>query len=63
MACMATNHMYMTLYHIEQVEDESKEYKPVDIYMDNRSTVEMNITFKDNKNITHIMNIPHFAKQ
>jgi hypothetical protein len=49
--------------HIEEVEDESKEDKPVDIYMDNRSAVDTSITFKNTKNARHIRRIFHVMKQ
>jgi hypothetical protein len=63
MACMATSHMHITLKHIEEVADESKEKKPVDIYMDTRSEVGMIITFKDVNNARHIRHIFNFVKQ
>jgi hypothetical protein len=62
MACMATNHMNMTLNHVEEVEDESKEDKQVDICMDNISSVDMSITFKDIKNARHTRRRFHFVK-
>jgi hypothetical protein len=63
MACMTINHMHTTFNHIEEVEDEAKEDTPVYIYMDNRSAVDMNISFKDTKNARHIRRINHFVKQ
>ena len=63
MACMATSHMHMTLNHIEDVKDGSPEDKPIHIYMDNRSAVDMSITFKDTKNSRHIRRRFHFVKQ
>jgi hypothetical protein len=63
MACMTTSHMHMTLNPIEELEDESKEAKPADIYMDNRSAVDMSITFKDIDNTMHISRTFYFVKQ
>jgi hypothetical protein len=63
MAWMATSHMHITLNHIEELEDESKEDIPVDIYMDNRSAVDMIINFKEAKNARHIRCRSHFVKK
>jgi hypothetical protein len=63
MACMATSHMHMTLNYMENVKDESAEDKAVNIYMDNRSAVDMSHTFKDTKNARHIRRRFHFVKQ
>jgi hypothetical protein len=63
MSYMETIHMHMTLNHIEELEDEFKEDKPVDIYMDNIPAVDTSITFKDTKNARHIRHIFNFAKQ
>jgi hypothetical protein len=63
MACTTTSHMYMTLNHIEEVEDEPTEDKPVEIYMDNRSEVDTSITFKDTKNARLIRRRFHFVKK
>jgi hypothetical protein len=54
MTCMATSHMHMTLNHIEEVEDESKEDKPFDIYINIRSAVDIIITFKNTNYEMHI---------
>jgi hypothetical protein len=62
-SCMGTSHMHMTLNHIEEVEDEPKEDKPVDIYIYNRSAVDMGITFKDIDNTMHIRCRFNFVKQ
>jgi hypothetical protein len=59
-ACMAASHVHMALNHIEEVEDESKEDKPVDIYMDKMSSVDMRITFKDTTNARYTRDILHF---
>jgi hypothetical protein len=54
MLCMTTSHMHMTLNHMKEGKDESKEDTPIDIYiyiyMDNRSAVGMITTFKDPSN-------------
>ena len=54
LACMATENMHMTLNHIDGIKEGSKEYLPVDIFMDNKSAVEMSVSLKDIKNACHI---------
>jgi hypothetical protein len=60
---MTTIHIHMSLNHIEEVQDESKEDKTVDIYMDTRSALDIIIIFKDNKNARHIRRIFIFLNQ
>jgi hypothetical protein len=38
-------------------------YRPIDIYMNNRPSVDMSITFKDTKNAMYIMYRFYFVKQ
>ena len=63
LACMATGNMHMTLNHIEGIKEGSPEDKPIDIFMDNKSAVDMSVTFKDTKNARHICRRFHFVKQ
>ena len=63
LACMATGNMHMTLNHIEGVQEGSKDDLPVDILMDNKSAVDMSVSFKDTKNAHHIHRRFHFVKQ
>ena len=63
LACMATGNMHMTLNHIERIQEWSKEDLPVDILMDNKSAVDMSISFRDTKNAHHIHRRFHFVKQ
>ena len=63
LACMATGNLHMTLNHVENIKESSPEDKPVDIFMDNRSAVDMSVTFKDTKNAHHIRRCFHFVKQ
>jgi hypothetical protein len=63
MACMSTSPVHMTLNRIEDVEDESKEDKSFDIFMDNKSVIDMIITFKYTTNARHTRHIFHFVKQ
>ena len=60
---MATGNMHMALNHIEGSKEGSKEYLPIDILMDNKSAVDMSISFKDTKNAHHIHHRFHFVKQ
>ena len=60
---MATVNMHMTLNRIEGNQEGSKEYLPVDILMDNKSAVDMSVSFKDTKNAHHIHCRFHFVKQ
>ena len=53
----------MTLNHIEGIKEGSPEDLPIDIFMDNRSAVDMSVTFKDTKNARHIRRRFHFVKQ
>ena len=63
LACMATGNMHMTLNHIEGIQEGSKEDLSVDIIMDNKSAVDMSVSFKDTKNARHIHHRFHFVKQ
>ena len=63
LACMATGNLHMTLNHVENVKEGSPEDKHVEIFMDNRSAVDMSVTFKDTKNAHHIRRHFHFVKQ
>ena len=63
LACMATGNMHMTLNHIEGTQEGSKEDLPVDILMDNKSAVDMSVSFKDTKNAHHICHRFHFVKK
>jgi hypothetical protein len=63
LACMATGNLHMTLNHIEEIQEGSKQDLPVDIFMDNKSAVDMSVTFKDTKNARHIRRRFHFVKQ
>ena len=58
-----TTGMYMKLNHIEGIQEESKDDLPVDIFMDNKSAVDMSVSFKDTKNACHIHIRFHFVKQ
>ena len=53
----------MTLNHIEGIQEGSKDDLPVDIFMDNKSAVDMSVSFKDTKNARHIRRRFHFVKQ
>ena len=63
LACMATGIMHTSLNHTEGIQEGSREYFPVDILMDNKSAVDMSISFKDTKNVCHIHHRFHFVKQ
>jgi hypothetical protein len=63
LACMATGNMHMTLNHVEGIEEGSAQDHPIDIFMDNKSAVDMSVTFKDTKNSRHIRRRFHFVKQ
>ena len=53
----------MTLKHIEGVQEGSKDDLPVHIFMENKSAVDMSLSFKDTKNAGHIHRRFHFVKQ
>ena len=53
---------YMTLNNIEGIKEGSKEDLLVEILMDNKSAVDMSISFKDTKNACHIHRGFHFVK-
>ena len=61
--CMATGNMHMTLNHFEGIQEGSKEDLPLDILMDNKSAVDMIVSFNDTKNACHIRHRFHFVKQ
>jgi hypothetical protein len=63
LACMATGNLHMTLNHIEGIKEGSEQDLPVDIFMDNKSAVDMSVSFKDTKNARHIRRRFHFVKQ
>ena len=63
LACMATGNLHMTLNHIEGIQEGSEQDLPVDIFMDNKSAVDMSVSFKDTKNARHIRRRFHFVKQ
>ena len=63
LACMATGNLHMTLNHIEGIQEGSDQDLPVDIFMDNKSAVDMSVSFKDTKNARHIQRRFHFVKQ
>jgi hypothetical protein len=63
LACMATGNLHMTLNHIEGIQEGSAQDLPVDIFMDNKSAVDMSVSFKDTKNARHIRRRFHFVKQ
>ena len=60
---MATGNMHMTLNHIEGIQEGSKKDLLVDILMENKSAVDMSVSFKDTKNAHHIHCRFHFVKQ
>ena len=62
LACMATGNMRMTLNNIEGIQEGSKEDIPVDILMDNKSAVDMSVSFKDTKYARNIHRRFHFVK-
>jgi hypothetical protein len=51
------------VYLYLESEDDSNQDTPNDFYMDNRSAVDMRITFKDTMNVLHIRCIFNFMKQ
>ena len=53
----------MTLNHIEGTQEGSEQDLPVDIFMDNKSAVDMSMSFKDTKNAWHIQRQFHFVIQ
>ena len=63
LACVAIGNLHMTLNHIEGIKEGSKENLPVYFFMDNKSAVDMSVTFKDTKNACHIQRRFNFVKQ
>ena len=52
----------MTLNELEQVETGGKEDKPIDIFLDNKSAVDMSSSFKDTKRSRHILRRWHYVR-
>ena len=63
LACMATGNLHMAMNYVENIKEVSSEDNPVDIFMANRSAVDMSVTFKDTKNTRHIRRCFPFVKQ
>jgi hypothetical protein len=61
--CMSTRHMHMTLNHIDDINHGSPADKTIHIYIDNRSALDISITFKYTTNARHVYHRFHFLKQ
>jgi hypothetical protein len=61
LAYQVTLHLHTTLNELEDITIESKEDKPVGILLDNKSAVDMSVSFKDNTHSGHILHRWHCA--
>ncbi len=64
LACMATAHLKQFLEGQElSFADDKKSEKPIQIFIDNRSAVDMGASFKDNDRTKHMMRRYHYARE
>jgi hypothetical protein len=63
MPSQATNsRLHMTINElVEDIKNESKEDTPFDILLDNKSAVDMSVSFKDTKHARHIIRRWHYV--
>ena len=64
LACMATAHLKQFLEDLELpfVEDK-KSKKPIQIFIDNRSAVDMGASFRDTQRTRHMMRRYHYVRE
>ncbi len=64
LACMATAHLKQYLDDLElPFVNEKKSKKPVQIFIDNRSAVDMGASFKDTQRTRHMMRRYHYVRE
>jgi hypothetical protein len=64
LACMATAHLKQFLEDLElPFADDNRSKKPIQILIDNRSTVDMGASFKDTQRTQHMMRRYHYVRE
>ncbi len=64
LACMATSHLKQFLEDLElPFADENRSKKPIQIFIDNRSAVDMVASFKDTQRTRHMMRRYHYVRE
>jgi hypothetical protein len=64
LACMATAHLKQFLEDLElPFADDKKIKKPIHIFIDNRSAVDMGASFKDTQRTRHMMRRYHYVRE
>ncbi len=64
LACMATSHLKQFLEDLESpYADDKKSKKPIQIFIDNRSAVDMGASFKDTQRTRHMMRRFHYVRE
>jgi hypothetical protein len=64
LACMATAHLKQFLEDLESpYADDKKSKKPIQIFIDNRSAVDMGASFKDTQRTRHMMRRFHYVRE
>ncbi len=64
LACMATVHLKQFLEDLESpFADDKKSKKPIQIFIDNRSAVDMGASFKDTQRTRHMMRRYHYVRE
>jgi hypothetical protein len=64
LACMATAHLKQFLEDLDlPFADDKKSKKPIQIFIDNRSAVDMGASFKDTQRTRHMMRRYHYVRE
>jgi hypothetical protein len=64
LACMATAHLRQFLEDLElHLDDEKRSKKPIQVFIDNRSAVDMGASFKDTQRTRHMMRRYHYVRE
>ncbi len=64
LACMPTAHLKQFLADLElPFTDDKKSKKPIQIFIDNRSAVDMGARFKDTQRTRHMMRRYHYVRE
>jgi hypothetical protein len=64
LACMTAAHLKQFLEDLEwPFVDDKKSKKPIQIFIDNRSAVDMDATFKDTQRTRHMMRRYHYVRE
>ena len=64
LACMATAHLRQFLEDLElHLDDEKRSKKPIQVFIDNRSAVDMGASFKDTQRTRHMMRRYQYVRE